>query len=146
MRDFVEASEETSGGRLARWLQPESVIDPSKSQLIFPGVFSASVATFGVTSSASLGAFVPSSPIKTNDRGGKIGLLVLPSFRHNRNIFCFLDDDDDETISETTTTTSTTTNLVSEGLRAGWPAILTLLTRDQYGHLVHVLNLKVIIN
>jgi hypothetical protein len=33
--------------------------------------------------------------------------------------------------------------VVSEGLRAGWPAILTLLTRDQYGHLVHVPNLKV---
>ena len=33
--------------------------------------------------------------------------------------------------------------MISEGLRAGWPTILTLLTRDQYGHLVHVPNLKV---
>ena len=35
------------------------------------------------------------------------------------------------------------TTVVSEGLRASWPTILTLLTRDQYGHLVHVPNLKV---
>lgn len=69
MRDFVSASEETSGGRLARWLQPESVVDPSKSQLIFPGVFSASVATFGVTSGSSVGTFLPSSPIKTIEKG-----------------------------------------------------------------------------
>lgn len=69
LRDFVGASEETSGGRFARWLQPESVIDPSKSQLIFPGVFSASVATFGVASGGPLGAFAPSSPIKTIDKG-----------------------------------------------------------------------------
>ena len=33
--------------------------------------------------------------------------------------------------------------VVSDGLRAGWPTILTLLTRDQYGRLVHVPNLKV---
>ncbi|XP_046440285.1 E3 ubiquitin-protein ligase MYCBP2-like isoform X2 [Daphnia pulex] len=123
LRDFVSASEETSGGRLARWLQPESVVDPSKSQLIFPGVFSASLATFGVPNSTSLGTIGFGSPIKsvTNDK----------------------DEEDEETPSEATTVTSTTTTVVSEGLRAGWPAILTLLTRDQYGHLVHVPNLKV---
>ena len=38
---------------------------------------------------------------------------------------------------------STTSTVVSDGLRAGWPTILTLLTRDQYGRLVHVPNLKV---
>lgn len=42
-------------------------------------------------------------------------------------------------------TTTTMTTVVSEGLRASWPTILTLLTRDQYGHLVHVPNLKVYI-
>ena len=40
----------------------------------------------------------------------------------------------------------TMTTVVSEGLRASWPTILTLLTRDQYGHLVHVPNLKVSIS
>ena len=45
--DFVSATEETSGGRLARWLQPESVADPHKSQLLFPGIFSASLSPFG---------------------------------------------------------------------------------------------------
>lgn len=43
----------------------------------------------------------------------------------------------------TPTTTAFASTVVSEGLRAGWPSILTLLTRDQYGHLVHVPNLKV---
>ena len=59
------------------------------------------------------------------------------------NVTLFLDEEDEGTPSETTTVTSTTATVVSEGLRAGWPAILTLLTRDQYGHLVHVPNLKV---
>lgn len=36
LRDFVSASDQTSGGRLARWLQPDSVVDTSKSELIFP--------------------------------------------------------------------------------------------------------------
>jgi E3 ubiquitin-protein ligase MYCBP2 len=77
LRDFVNASEETSGGRLARWLQPESVVDPSKSQLIFRDVFSASLATFGVSSSASLGTIGFGSPIKTvtNEKG-------VESFNH----------------------------------------------------------------
>ena len=69
LRDFVSASEETSGGRLARWLQPESVVDPCKSQLIFPGVFSASVATFGVPSGITVGNFQPSSPVKAIEKG-----------------------------------------------------------------------------
>jgi hypothetical protein len=56
----------------------------------------------------------------------------------------FLDEEDEGAPSETTTVTSTTTTVVSEGwLRAAWPAILTLLTRDQYGRLVYVPNLKV---
>ena len=58
-------------------------------------------------------------------------------------MFDFLDEEDEDTVSEATTTTTSTTTVVSEGLRAGWPAILTLLTRDQYSHLVHVPNLKV---
>lgn len=69
LRDFVSVSQETSGGRLARWLQPEAVVDPSKSQLIFPGVFSASLATFGVSSSATLGIVGFKSPVKTIDKG-----------------------------------------------------------------------------
>lgn len=32
-----------------------------------------------------------------------------------------------------------------EELRCGWPAIITVLTRDQYSDLVNVLNMKVII-
>lgn len=77
LRDFVNASEETSGGRLARWLQPESVVDPSKSQLIFRDVFSARLATFGVSSSDSLGTIGFGSPIKTatNEKG-------VESFNH----------------------------------------------------------------
>ncbi|KAK4016037.1 hypothetical protein OUZ56_031000 [Daphnia magna] len=121
LRDFVSVSQETSGGRLARWLQPEAVVDPSKSQLIFPGVFSASLATFGVSSSATLGIVGFKSPVKTIDK----------------------DEEDEESTSEISAVAPTTTTVVSEGLRAGWPAILTLLTRDQYGHLVHVPNLKV---
>ena len=62
LRDFVSASEETSGGRLARWLQPESVVDTAKSQLLFPSVFSANVATFGTAASNS-------SPVKANGAG-----------------------------------------------------------------------------
>lgn len=76
MHDFVSASEDTSGGRLARWLQPESVVDPSKSQLIFPGLFSASVATFGVPSS-STGSFGPGSPVKTVDKGKQASLFKV---------------------------------------------------------------------
>ena len=68
LRDFVSASEATSGGRLARWLQPESVVDPSKCQLVFPGIYSASVTTFGITSS-SVGSFCAGSPIKIIDKG-----------------------------------------------------------------------------
>lgn len=30
-----------------------------------------------------------------------------------------------------------------EDLRCGWPALITVLTKDQYGQLVHVPNLKV---
>jgi E3 ubiquitin-protein ligase MYCBP2 len=152
LRDFVSASEETSGGRLARWLQPESVVDPSKSQLIFPGVFSASLATFGVPNSTSLGTIGFGSPIKsvTNDKGIFVYQLLLTNpyilnfiSLKRKMLYYFLDEEDEETPSEATTVTSTTTTVVSEGLRAGWPAILTLLTRDQYGHLVHVPNLKV---
>ena len=53
--------------------------------------------------------------------------------------------EEEEAGGDTTTTTTTMTTVVSEGLRASWPTILTLLTRDQYGHLVHVPNLKVYI-
>lgn len=69
LRDFVSVSQDTSGGRLARWLQPESVVDPTKSQLIFPGVFSASLATFGASNSASIGVVGFRSPIKTVEKG-----------------------------------------------------------------------------
>ncbi len=57
LRDFVGAVEETSGGRLARWLQPESVVDPAKCQLLLPGIFSnrVSLSSFqrGLASSAA---------------------------------------------------------------------------------------------
>ena len=115
MRDFVSASEETSGGRLARWLQPESVVDPCKSQLIFPGVFSASVATFGVPSGITVGNFQPSSPVKAIEKGSTI--------TNPRNLWCshqmfdILDEEDEKTVSEATTTSTTT--VISEGLRVG---------------------------
>ena len=31
----------------------------------------------------------------------------------------------------------------AEDLKCNWPAVVTILTRDQYGQLVHVPNLKV---
>ena len=57
----------TSGARLARWLQPDSFVDPSKCEVVY-----------------------------TRDE-----------------------------------------------MRYGWPAVVTLITRDQYGDIVHVPNLKV---
>lgn len=61
---------------------------------------------------------------------------------HRKNTFSL--DEYDETTSEIAAVLSGET-VVSDGLRAGWPVVLTLLTRDQYGHLVHVPNLKVLI-
>ena len=67
LRDFVSSSAGTSGGRLARWLQPDSFVDPSKCEALYS----------------------------------------------------------------------------REEMRCGWPAIVTILTRDQYGEIVHVPGLKV---
>lgn len=101
--------------------------------------------TFGVPSSAFSSSFVPSSPIESVDNGSFVNLYEfqpsLYSLFHGR-VFKGDDDDDDDDETHTSAGVSTAT-IVSEGLRAGWPAILTLLTRDQYGQLVHVPNLKV---
>lgn len=70
MRDFVSCSAGTSGGRLARWLQPDSFVDPSQCEALYS----------------------------------------------------------------------------REEMRCGWPAIVTVLTRDQYGEVVHVSGLKVYIS
>ena len=67
LRDFVSCSAGTSGGRLARWLQPDSFVDPSQCEALYS----------------------------------------------------------------------------REEMRCGWPAIVTVLTRDQYGEVVHVPGLKV---
>ncbi|XP_031781072.1 E3 ubiquitin-protein ligase MYCBP2 isoform X6 [Nasonia vitripennis] len=67
LRDFVSCTSGTSGGRLARWLQPDSFIDPSKCEIVY----------------------------------------------------------------------------ASEEMRYGWPAVVTLVTRDQYGEIVHVPGLKI---
>lgn len=67
LRDFVACSAGTSGGRLARWLQPDSFVDPSKCEVLYS----------------------------------------------------------------------------KEEMRCGWPAIVTIITRDQYGDVVHVPDLKV---
>ncbi|XP_074101339.1 MYC binding protein highwire isoform X2 [Cotesia typhae] len=67
LRDFVVCSAGTSGGRLARWLQPDSFVDPSKCEAIY----------------------------------------------------------------------------AKEDMKCGWPAIVTILTRDQYGEVVHVPGLKI---
>lgn len=70
LRDFVSCSAGTSGGRLARWLQPDSFVDPSQCEALYS----------------------------------------------------------------------------REEMRCGWPAIVTVLTRDQYGEVVHVSGLKVYIS
>ncbi|XP_014476555.1 PREDICTED: E3 ubiquitin-protein ligase MYCBP2 isoform X7 [Dinoponera quadriceps] len=67
LRDFVSCSAGTSGGRLARWLQPDSFVDPTQCEALYS----------------------------------------------------------------------------REDMRCGWPAIVTVLTRDQYGEVVHVPGLKV---
>ncbi|XP_066580931.1 E3 ubiquitin-protein ligase MYCBP2 [Prorops nasuta] len=67
LRDFVSYSTGTSGGRLARWLQPDSFVDPSKCEAIYSG----------------------------------------------------------------------------EEMRCGWPANVTVLTKDQYSEVVHVPSLKI---
>ncbi|CAE1311209.1 MYCBP2 [Acanthosepion pharaonis] len=67
LKDFVACTPGTSGGRLARWLQPDSYIDPRQCEVIYN----------------------------------------------------------------------------KEELKCSWPAILTVLTKDQYGQVVHVPNLKV---
>ncbi|EFN81009.1 Probable E3 ubiquitin-protein ligase MYCBP2 [Harpegnathos saltator] len=67
LRDFVSCSAGTSGGRLARWLQPDSFVDPGQCEALYS----------------------------------------------------------------------------REDMRCGWPAIVTVLTRDQYGEVVHVPGLKV---
>ncbi|XP_035719406.1 E3 ubiquitin-protein ligase MYCBP2-like isoform X2 [Vespa mandarinia] len=67
LRDFVSCSAGTSGGRLARWLQPDSFVDPSQCEALYS----------------------------------------------------------------------------REEMRCGWPAIVTILTRDQYGEIVHVPGLKI---
>lgn len=35
MRDFIQCSPSTSGGRLARWLQPDPYADPAKCEVIY---------------------------------------------------------------------------------------------------------------
>ncbi|XP_076385847.1 MYC binding protein highwire isoform X12 [Megachile rotundata] len=67
LRDFVSCSAGTSGGRLARWLQPDSFVDPSKCEAFYS----------------------------------------------------------------------------KDEIKCGWPAIVIVLTRDQYGDVVHAPNLKV---
>ncbi|XP_024084698.1 E3 ubiquitin-protein ligase MYCBP2 isoform X3 [Cimex lectularius] len=67
LRDFVQCAPGTSGGRLSRWLQPESYVDPGRSELLYS----------------------------------------------------------------------------REDMRCGWPALLTVLTKDQYGDVVHVPSLKI---
>ncbi|XP_076245488.1 MYC binding protein highwire [Calliopsis andreniformis] len=67
LRDFVSCTAGTSGGRLARWLQPDSFVDPLKCEALYS----------------------------------------------------------------------------KDEMKCGWPAIVTILTRDQYGDVVHVPNLRV---
>ncbi|KAG1690691.1 E3 ubiquitin-protein ligase MYCBP2 [Nymphon striatum] len=67
LKDFVACTSGTSGGRLARWIQPDSYIDPKKCEVIY----------------------------------GK------------------------------------------DDVKCGWPTLITIVTRDQYGDIVHVPNLKV---
>jgi RCR-type E3 ubiquitin transferase len=67
LRDLVQCTPGTSGGRLARWLQPESFVEPRKCEVLY----------------------------------------------------------------------------AKEDMRCGWPAIVTILSKDQYGHLVNAPNLKV---
>ncbi|XP_063987126.1 E3 ubiquitin-protein ligase MYCBP2 isoform X2 [Diachasmimorpha longicaudata] len=67
LRDFVSCSTGTSGSRLARWLQPDSYVDPAKCEALY----------------------------------------------------------------------------AREDMKCGWPAIITILTRDQYGEIVHVSGLKI---
>ncbi|XP_046683725.1 E3 ubiquitin-protein ligase MYCBP2 isoform X4 [Homalodisca vitripennis] len=67
LRDLVVCTPGTSGGRLARWLQPESHVDPARCQLLYP----------------------------------------------------------------------------RDEMRCGWPAVVNLTTKDQYGQVVHVPYLKI---
>lgn len=67
LHDFVSCTPGTSGGRLARWLQPECYVEPKQCELVCS----------------------------------------------------------------------------QEVLKCGWPSVITVLTRDQYAHLVHVPNMKV---
>ncbi|XP_052132252.1 E3 ubiquitin-protein ligase MYCBP2-like, partial [Frankliniella occidentalis] len=67
LRDLVQCVSGTSGGRLARWLQPDPYVDTARCSLLY----------------------------------------------------------------------------AKEDLRQGWPAVLTVVTRDQYGDVVHVPYLKV---
>ncbi|KAI1288150.1 E3 ubiquitin-protein ligase MYCBP2 [Halotydeus destructor] len=70
LRDFVNCTPGTSGGRLASWLQPESYADLNKFEVV-------------CTSSSE------------------------------------------------------------DGFRCGWPAVITVITKDQYGEVVYVPNLRV---
>lgn len=67
LKDFVSCLQGTSGGRLARWLQPESYVDPKQCELLCS----------------------------------------------------------------------------QEELKCGWPAVITVITKDQYGKIVQVPSLKV---
>ena len=76
-------------------------------------------------------------------------LYRIPTYNQLYCVALFLDEDELGTPLSSAKKTmpafaaAQATTVVSEGLRAGWPSILTLLTRDQYGRLVHVPNLKV---
>ena len=85
LRDLVGAVEETSGGRLARWLQPESVVDPTKCHLLLPGIFSTRVSSstfnhFGSngTSGASTGTSAKSVNSEGNPRRCPRADLCVP--------------------------------------------------------------------
>ncbi|CAB3381481.1 Hypothetical predicted protein [Cloeon dipterum] len=67
LRDLVQCTPGTSGGRLARWLQPESFVEPRRCEVLYS----------------------------------------------------------------------------KDDMRCGWPAIVTILSKDQYGHLVNAPNLKI---
>jgi hypothetical protein len=67
LKDFVHCVPGTSGGRLSRWLQPDSYVDPARCEVLYS----------------------------------------------------------------------------RDDMKCGWPAIVTVITKDQYGDVVHVPNLKV---
>jgi E3 ubiquitin-protein ligase MYCBP2 len=71
---FLECTQDTSGGRLARWLQPDAFVDPAKSEVILSGSYQVGcLAQIGLQTKDRLGTPVHVSGMRVVLKGTYLG-------------------------------------------------------------------------